>query len=170
MVAVVGGGVMGASIAYHLAAAGIEDVVLHERDTLASGPTGRSTALIRLHYSQPLLVRMAAHGLALYSSFRDAVGADSGFTRTGLLVGAAEEERGALEHNVAVGRGEGAEAELLSAEQVEQLEPRLRAEGLVFAFEPRAGYCDPYLVTAGFAEAARRVGVAIEEGTAVKSL
>src|SRR5215218_2792116 len=69
-VAVVGGGVMGASIAYHLAAAGIDDVVLYERHALASGPTGRSTGLIRLHYSQPLLVRMAAAGLALYSSSR----------------------------------------------------------------------------------------------------
>jgi glycine/D-amino acid oxidase-like deaminating enzyme len=169
-VAVVGGGVMGASIAYHLTAAGIDDVVLYERDTLASGPTGRSTALIRLHYSQPLLVRMAAHGLELYSSFRGAVGADSGFTRTGLLIGAPEHDRGALEHNVSVGRAEGAEAELLSAEQVEELEPRLQADGLVFAYEPRAGYCDPYLVTAGFAEAARRAGVAVEEGTAVDSL
>jgi glycine/D-amino acid oxidase-like deaminating enzyme len=169
-VAVVGGGVMGASIAYHLAAAGIDDVVLYERATLASGPTGRSTALIRLHYSQPLLVRMAAHGLSLYSSFRDTVGAESGFTRTGLLVGAPEDERGALEHNVSVGRGEGADAELLTAEQVDELEPRLHADGLVFAFEPRAGYCDPYLVTVGFAEAARRAGVSIEERTPVESL
>src|SRR5919106_426498 len=115
-VAIVGGGVMGASIAYHLAAAGIDDVVLYERAALASGPTGRSTALIRRHYSQPLLVRMASDGLRLYTSFREAIGADSGFTRTGLLVAAAEEERAALEHNVAVGRGEGAEMELLSAD------------------------------------------------------
>ena len=110
-VAVVGGGVMGASIAYHLAAAGIDDVVLYERHALASGPTGRSTALIRLHYSQPLLVRMAAAGLALYSSSRAAVGFSSGFTRVGLLVGAPEDERAALEHNVAVVRGEGAESQ-----------------------------------------------------------
>jgi sarcosine oxidase, subunit beta len=169
-VVVVGGGVMGASIAYHLAAAGVDDVVLYERDALASGPTGRSTALIRLHYSQPLLVRMAAHGLRMYSSFREAVGGDSGFTRTGLLVAAPEAERGALEHNVAVGRGEGATMELLSAEQVEEIEPRLDADGLVFAFEPEAGYCDPYRVTAGFAGAARRAGVRIEEGTAVGPL
>lgn len=169
-VAVVGGGVMGAAIAYHLAAAGIDDVVLHERNSLASGPTGRSTALIRLHYSQPLLVRMAAHGLALYSSFRAAVGFASGFTRTGLLVGAPEEERRALEHNVGLVRAGGAESELLAAEDVERLEPRLRTEGLVFAFEPGAGYCDPFLVTAGFAEAARRAGVSIEERKPVDSL
>jgi glycine/D-amino acid oxidase-like deaminating enzyme len=169
-VAVVGGGVMGASIAYHLAAAGIDDVVLYERESLASGPTGRSTALIRLHYSQPLLARMAAAGLALYSSSRTAAGFASGFTRVGLLVGAPEEERGALEHNVGVVRGEGAESVLLSAEDVAQLEPRLRTEGLVFAFEPGAGYCDPFLVTAGFAEAARRAGVSILEGSRVDSL
>ena len=169
-VVVVGGGVMGASIAYHLAAAGIDDVVLHERETIASGPTGRSTALIRLHYSQPLLVRMAAHGLRTYSSFRDAIGADAGFTRTGLLVAAPEEERAALEHNVSVGRGEGATMEVLSAEQVAEIEPRLNAEGLAFAFEPEAGFCDPRLVASGFAEAARRAGVRIEEGSRVDSL
>jgi sarcosine oxidase subunit beta len=169
-VAVVGGGVMGASIAYHLAAAGIDDVVLYERDSLASGPTGRSTALIRLHYSQPLLARMAAAGLALYSSSRAAAGFASGFTRTGLLVGAPEEERTSLEHNVAVVRAEGAESELLSPEDVERIEPRLSTEGLVVAFEPGAGYCDPFLVTTGFAEAARRAGVSIRERTAVTAL
>ena len=169
-VVVVGGGVMGASIAYHLAARGVRDVVLRERGGLASGPTGRSTALIRLHYSQPLLVRMAEHGLRVYSSFRDAVGGESGFTRTGLLVAADEAERGALEHNVAIGRGEGAVMELLTAAQVEEIEPRVEGDGLVFAYEPGAGVCDPYLVTAGFAEAARQAGVRIEEGTAVSSL
>jgi sarcosine oxidase, subunit beta len=169
-VAVVGGGVMGASIAYHLAAAGLDDVVLYERNAIGSGPTARSTALIRLHYSQPLLVRMAAHGLRTYTSFRGTVGKDSGFQRTGLLVAAPEAERAALERNVAVGRGEGAVMEVLSADEVEELEPRLRADGLAFAFEPEAGYCDPYLVTAGFADAARGAGVRIEEGTAVESL
>ena len=168
-VAVVGGGVIGASIAYHLAAAGVDDVVLYERATVGSGPTSRSTALVRRHYSQPLLVRMATDGLRLYTSFRDAVGADSGFTRTGLLVAAPEAERGALEHNVGVGLGEGAEMELLTAPQVAELEPRLAGEGLAFAWEAEAGYCDPYLVTAGFAEAARRAGVRVEEGLRVES-
>lgn len=169
-VVVVGGGIMGASIAYHLAARGVTDVLLLERGALASGPTGRSTALIRLHYSQPLLVRMAAHGLRTYSSFGDAVGGDSGFTRTGLLVAADEAERGAIEHNVAVGRAEGAVMELLAGEQVEEIEPRVVADDLVFAFEPEAGHCDPYLVTAGFAAAARSAGARIEEGAAVRAL
>lgn len=169
-VVVGGGGVMGASIAYHLAAAGVEGVVLKERAALAAGPTGRSTALIRQHYSQPLLVRMASHGLRVYSSFRDTVGADSGFTRTGLLVAAPEAERESLERNVSIGRGEGAEMDVLSAEQVEEIEPRIAAGGLAFAFEPEAGYCDPYLVTSGFAEAAREAGVRVEEWTAVESL
>lgn len=161
---------MGASIAYHLAARGARDVVLYERGGLASGPTGRSTALIRLHYSQPLLVRMAEHGLRVYSAFREAVGGESGFTRTGLLVAADEAERGALEHNVGVGRAEGAVMELLTAAEVEEIEPRIDGEALVFAYEPEAGVCDPCLVTAGFAEAARRAGVRIEESAPVESL
>ncbi len=158
---------MGASIAYHLAARGVRDIVLLERDRLASGPTGRSTALIRLHYSQPLLVRMAAHGLRTYASFRDAVGRSSGFRRTGLLVAADAGERAALERNVAVGRGEGAVMELLDADEVGALEPRIDPDGLVFAYEPEAGCCDPLLVTAAFAEAADAV---VATGTTVTSV
>src|SRR2546427_12382891 len=61
-VVVVGGGVTGASVAAHLAARGI-DVLLLERHALAYGPTGRSTAIVRQYYTHPLLVRMAVHGL-----------------------------------------------------------------------------------------------------------
>jgi sarcosine oxidase subunit beta len=166
-VAVVGGGVMGASIAYHLMCRGVRDVVLIERDRLAAGPTGRSTALIRLHYSQPLLVRMAAHGLRTYAAFRDVVGSPSGFIRTGLLVAASEDERASLERNVSVGRAEGAVMELLDADAVADLNPMIRTESLAFAYEPEAGVCDPLLVTTGFARAA---DVALAAGVTVTSV
>ena len=168
-VAVVGGGVMGASIAFHLAARGGE-VVLLERRTICSGPTRHSTAIIRLHYTQPLLVRMAAYGLRTYRSFEQAVGAPSGFTRTGMLFGADPRERELLERNVAVGRGEGVETHVLDADQVSEVDPRVVADDLVFCFEPEAGFCDPYLVTAGFAAAATRAGARIEEGVEVTAV
>ncbi|HVM18106.1 MAG TPA: FAD-binding oxidoreductase [Gaiellaceae bacterium] len=161
---VVGGGVMGAAIAFHLAARGGGSVVLLERAAVCSGPTRHSTAIVRLHYTQPLLVRMALHGLRTYRRFEDAVGSSSGFARTGMLFGVAPEERAMLEQNVAVGRSEGAETFVVDAEQVAELDPRIVADDLAFCFEPEAGRCDPYLVTAGFAAAARRAGASVAEG------
>jgi sarcosine oxidase subunit beta len=167
-VVIVGGGVMGASIAFHLAARGLRDVVLVERGSLAGGPTGRSTAILRRHYSQPLLVRMAEHGLRTYSQFEDVVGAGSGFVRTGLLVGVDPRDRSALEHNVQVARAEGVHMELI--EDVTEIEPRIDAGGLDYCLEPEAGYCDPFLGTAGFAAAARREGVVVGEGVTAEAI
>jgi sarcosine oxidase subunit beta len=167
-VVIIGGGCMGASIAYHLAARGVRDVVLLERGTLACGPTGRSTAILRRHYSQPLLVRMAEHGLRTYSQFEDVVGAGCGFVRTGLLVGVDPVDRGALEHNVDVARAEGVHMELV--EDLDEIEPRIDAGGLDYCLEPEAGYCDPYLGTAGFAAAARRDGAEIAEGVKAETV
>jgi glycine/D-amino acid oxidase-like deaminating enzyme len=159
---------MGASIAYHLAARGVRDVVLVERGTLACGPTSRSTAILRRHYSQPLLVRMAEHGLRTYSQFEDAVGAGCGFVRTGLLVGVDPRDRDALQHNVEVARAEGVHMEVV--DDVEEIEPRLVPGGLDYCLEPEAGYCDPYLGTAGFAAAARREGAEIAEGVTAEAV
>ena len=167
---VVGGGVMGAAIAYHLTARGVDDVVLLERSAICSGATRHSTAIIRLHYTQTLLVRMAAHGLRAYRTFRDELGGPSVFTRTGMLFGVAPSERAMLEANVALGQSEGVVTHLLDADQVSELDPRVVADDLVFCFEPEAGYCDPYLVTVGFVSAARRGGALVEEGAEVLEL
>jgi glycine/D-amino acid oxidase-like deaminating enzyme len=164
---VVGGGVMGTSIAFHLAARGIGEVLLFERHALCSGPTRHSTAIIRLHYTQALLVRMAAYGLRMYRAFREELGSPSGFVRTGMLFGVAPEERQMLEANVALGQGEGVVTHLLEPDQLLELDPRIAADDLVYCFEPEAGYCDPYLVTTGFAAAARRSGARVEEGVHV---
>jgi sarcosine oxidase, subunit beta len=169
-VVIVGGGCMGASIAYHLAARGVRDVVLVERGTLACGPTGRSTAILRRHYSQRLLVGMAEHGLRMYSQFGEAVGADCGFVRTGLLVGVDSRDRGALEHNVEVARAEGVLMELLDADELAEIEPRIDAGELDYCLEPEAGYCDPYLATVGFAAAARRDSAEIAEGVTAETV
>src|SRR3712207_5323117 len=158
---------MGASIAYHLAARGAGSVLLLERSAVCAGPTRHSTAIIRLHYTQPLLVRMAAHGLHTYRAFADVVGTTAAFTRTGMLFAVDARERAMLEQNVALGRAEGAETFLVDAEQLSELDPRIVADDLAFCYEPEAGHCDPYLVTTGFAAAARRTGATILEAVAV---
>jgi sarcosine oxidase subunit beta len=168
-VIVVGGGVMGASIAYHLAARGAA-VTLLERTSLCSGPTRHSTAILRLHYTQELLVEMAAHGLRVYRDFEQEVGATAGFTQTGMLFGVAEDERALLEANVELGRRKGAGTALVTDEDVLGLDPRIVTDGLAFCFEPEAGYCDPYLAVTGYAAAARQVGANVQVGTPVARL
>ena len=161
-VVVVGGGVMGASIAFHLAERGA-DVLLLERRHLCAGPTRHSTAIVRLHYTQPLLVRMAALGLDVYRTFEDRYGTSAGFVHCGMLFGVAEAERDTLAANVEVGLAEGANTALVSAEEVREIDARVNPDGLAFCYEPEAGYCDPYLATGGFAAAAVRAGARIEE-------
>ena len=157
-VVVVGGGVMGASIAFHLASRGAGDVLLLERDVVCSGPTRHSTAIIRLHYTQPLLVRMAAHGLRVYRAFAEIVGSSSGFTRTGMLFGVDPATARCSPATSPSGRAEGVETHLVDAAQVAEIDGRVIADDLVWCYEPGAGHCDPYLVTAGFAFAAERSG------------
>ena len=164
-VAVVGAGVMGASIAFHVAARGAS-VVLLDRGAVCSGSTRHSTAVIRTHYTQPLLVRMAAHGLQVYRAFEDVVGARSGFVRTGMLWGADPVDRAMLEANVALGKAEGVATDVVGADEVAEIDARIVADDLVFCWEPEAGVCDPYAVTAGFAAEARRLGADVREGVA----
>ena len=167
---VVGGGVMGASIAYHLALRGVRDVLLLERGHVCSGTTRHSTAIIRLHYTQPLLVGMALHGLRTYTGFEHVAGRPSGFVRTGMLFAVEESERELLEHNVALGRQHGVSTHLLDAEELAELDPRIAPADLAFCFEPEAGYCDPYVVTAGFAAAASRLGARVDEEVHVRAV
>ena len=167
-VAVVGGGCTGASVAYHLAARGVH-VTLYERDVLASGPTGRSTAIVRQYYSHPLLVRMAMHGLDVYSLF-DEVGS-SAFVQTGVLWVTDEAGRETLERNVRGARAVGAELELVTPEQLHELEPRIAIDELAtVCYEPHAGVCDPHTATVSYARAAERLGADIREHGAVPSL
>jgi len=166
---VVGGGVMGASIAYHTAARGAR-VTLVERGRICSGPTRHSTAIVRLHYTQSLLVRMAAHGLRSYRAFEEEVGSSSGFVQTGMLFGAREGERSLLESNVETGRAAGAETSMVSTDEVDAIDERVVTDGMVFCYEPDAGYCDPYLVASGYAAAAQRAGATIAEGTCVTAV
>src|SRR5262245_14706077 len=84
-VVVVGGGVNGASTAYHLAARGVKSVLLIERKHLAAGATGKSGALVRMHYTNEAESRLAFESLKIFRDFRNVVGGDCGFEPIGFL-------------------------------------------------------------------------------------
>ena len=160
-VVIVGGGLMGCSTAFHLAERGV-DVTVLERDNVGLGATGRSSAIIRQHYSNELTARMALHSLRMFENWEERVGGECGFTRTGFLVIVAEQDRPGMEANVALQRDVGIETRLLSSEELAELMPGLETADLACAaYEPDSGYADPHMTVHGYASAARRHGATI---------
>jgi len=101
-VVIIGGGVIGCSLLYNLAQLGTTNALLLEMDVLASGSTGRSQAICRMHYSNPVTASMAWESVKIFANFGDAVGGASGFVKTGYLVVVEGIERAGLEKNVAM--------------------------------------------------------------------
>ncbi len=159
---IIGGGVMGCSLLYHLARRGTGRTLLLERNVLGAGSTGRSQAICRMHYSNPITASMAWSSLQVYSNFNEQVGGDSGFVKTGYLVAVEEIDRPSLELNIAMQQELGIHAGLITRDELSDLAPMIRTyEGESFAWEPESGYADPYLVTTSFAARARELGAEI---------
>lgn len=170
-VVVIGGGCTGTSIALQLARRRAGRIVLLERDGIAAGATGRSSALIRQHYTHEALAKMALRALGIFEHFADAIGGESGFRRTGFLVLVGPRDVDALAANVAMHREVGIDAHLLSPRDIEALDKRIEARDVgAGAWEPASGYADPVLTTNSYAEAAKALGVEQRIGVAVTGL
>ena len=162
-IVIIGGGVMGCSILYHLAKLGMTNALLLEKDVLGSGSTGRSQAICRMHYSNPVTASMAWKSLEVFVNFDDAVGGSSGFVKTGYLVIVEELERSGLERNVAMQQDLNINTSLISAAELKELAPMIEvSDGEAFAWEPESGYADPYLITTSYASRAREMGAEIQ--------
>ena len=169
-VVVIGGGIMGCSAAFQLAQRGLK-VALLEKSSIGMGPSGKSSANIRQHYSNELTARMALFGLRVFQDFKERVGGECGFTPTGFVVLVAAQDHAGLEANVAMQRRLGIRTELLSPEAVREIMPGMATADLVAAaYEPESGYADPYLTVNAYANAARRLGARIFQDTEVISL
>ena len=168
---IIGGGVMGTSIAYHLVRqAGVRVEVL-ERQSICSGTTGRSGAIIRQHYSNDFTVRMAKESLSVYQHFNDIVGGDCGFITTGMIVMTNEQGADALRENVKMQQAQGVHTHLLNGSEVGQAAQEYNGEGVALAcYEPDAGVADPMATTHCFAQRARDFGSIIREGVVVSHI
>jgi len=170
-VVIVGGGCMGTSTALALAERGGGRVVLLEKGELASGATGRSSAILRQHYAFPATARLARQSLEVFRNFDDVVGGDSGYVNTGYVVGVPPEDSATLRDNVAMLRGEGVRTELVTPEDLRRLVPSVNTVDLgLAAYEADSGYADPHATTMAFARAARRHGATIRTQTLVRRL
>lgn len=170
-VVVIGAGVMGASIAYHLAKAGVRNVVVVEKRFLAAGATGKSSGVVRMHYDNEPECRLAWASFAYFRDWAEVVGGDCGFRRTGFLriVPRALQDR--LRANVAMQQRVGIHTRLISADEVAQLVPALRTDDFdIAAYEPESGYADPAGTTAALLDRAREMGARLLQGTTVTGI
>jgi sarcosine oxidase subunit beta len=171
-VAIIGGGIMGASTAYHLARRGCSSVVILEKDLLAQASTGLSAGGIRQQFSHPANIRLSQEAVRVFERFEEEFGVDMEFRQVGyLFLAQSEEVWEEFLTNVEVQRQYGVPVEALSPEEIKHRWPYLNVEDLrggTFCGED--GYADPYMAAMGFANAARRMGVRIEEQTRVTSI
>jgi sarcosine oxidase subunit beta len=171
-VAVVGGGIMGASTAYHLARRGCSDVVILEKDLLAQASTGLSAGGIRQQFSHPANIRLSQEAVRVFERFETEFDTDVEFRQVGYLF-LAQSEDVWLEFltNVKAQHQLKVPVEVLSSEEIKYRWPYLHVDDLRGGtFCPEDGYADPYMAAMGFANAARRLGVRIEEQTRVTAL
>jgi glycine/D-amino acid oxidase-like deaminating enzyme len=168
-VVVIGAGVIGCSIAYHLVGRGVRLVAVVEKGFVASGATGKSSACIRQHYSTPETCRMVLSSLRFFETFAERTGGrPASFVRCGYLLGVDERTRKPMEASVALQQSVGIDTRLVTPEEMREIEPRLRVDDFVAGcWEPDSGYADPSQTAQGFAGAARDGGAQILEQTEV---
>lgn len=169
-IVIIGGGVMGASIAWNLKKRGAGKVILLERDNIATGATGKSSAIIRTHYLHPVLARMALHARKSFEHFAETVGGESGFHNTGFIAISAPGDEETAREIVVMNNDAGIRAQVLTPGELHALEPRLDASPEftgAAVWEPDSGYADPVLTAQSYAAAARDLGVEIRVGAAV---
>ncbi|HEV8310619.1 MAG TPA: FAD-dependent oxidoreductase [Methylomirabilota bacterium] len=170
-VVIVGGGVTGCSIAFHLAEQGVGSIVILERRFLASGGTGRSVGIMRQLYPTPETSRMVLHSLRVFQNFREVTGGEAGYVQCGAIIAVAPAQRDALAKTLIAQRELGIQARLLSPDDIRELDPRIDPFAVGAAvYEPESGYGDPTGVTAGFAQGARRRGVVIDQMAEVTAI
>ncbi len=171
-VVIIGGGVIGCSIAFHLGKIGCSDVVVLEKDSLGSGSTGKCPGGIRQQFSTEFNIKLSMDSIEFFEHFEEATGYPADFHRNGyLILATTQQEMDDFQRNVSLQQGLGLEVYSLSPQQAREIVPQLNIEDVLGAtYCPTDGYADPYSVVQGFASAAKRLGVKIYEETEVTGI
>ncbi|HEX6152278.1 MAG TPA: FAD-binding oxidoreductase, partial [Solirubrobacterales bacterium] len=169
---VIGGGVGGTSLAYHLAKLGWDDVVLLERSQLTSGSTFHSAGLVGQLRGSVSLTKMMMHSVELYRRLKDESEFDPGWVECGgIRLASSEERMEELRRQAGWAKTFGLPLELISAEEAQELFPLMSTEGVVgAAWLPTDGYIDPAQLTYALADGARQGGCRIFTSTRVTGI
>jgi sarcosine oxidase subunit beta len=167
---VIGAGVAGVSIAFHLAERGLKPLIL-ERRQVAFGATGASSGLVRMHYDLELESHLAWVSFQYFRNWRERVGGECGFTRTGFLYIDSAEHAGKLRLNVEMHQRLGIPSLVISGADVKRLAPSFHTEDVgIAAYEPESGYADATLTANSFLTAARERGAVYMQDCEVTGL
>jgi len=175
-VVVIGGGIIGCSIAYNLARMGCKNIVLFEKNTLASGATGRCGAGIRQQFGTEMNCILARQSIKIFENLSQELDYDIELNQGGYLMLAYTEkevnqEVNQFKKNVALEQSLGIDARFITVEEAKEIVPPLNTEGLLAAtFCPSDGHANPFNTNFAYAEAAQRLGVKIYNFTEVKEI
>ena len=172
-VVIIGGGVHGASAAYHFARKKAGRILLIEKKFIASGPTGRSTALVRQFYAMDFFTRSACASHKIFRNSTDVIGGDGdpGFQKVGLLALAGPERAEHLRRNALRAKELGAGLELISPAEVTRLVPHMNVDDVALAsYEIDSGYADPSSTANALVNRARELGATIVQYRSVDGI
>jgi sarcosine oxidase subunit beta len=175
-VIVIGAGVVGCSLAFHLARSGARVTVFDKEREVCAGMSARSGALLRMHYTFAPEAELAWKSLRYFAHWDEIVGRDAerrgcGFVRTGftIVVGPPNAEK--LRANVAMLREVGVDTSVIEPAELRSLEPAINVDDVALAaYEPQSGYADPVAATRSIAEAAARHGAGFQLGVPIASI
>lgn len=170
-IVVIGGGVIGCSLAYSLAHLGARNVVVLERKAVCSGGTAKSCAICRTHYSiQPNRLH-AVESLKIFENFGEVVGGEAGFHRTGYMILGPEAHRAPMLEVFQAQNALGIDTAVLTPAEAARIHPLLSFDDIdVIGYDTRAGYCDPHLTTTSYVQRARELGATVRTDTPVTGL
>ena len=171
-VVVIGGGVMGTSIAFHLAEAGVTDVLLLEQAQLGSGSTCKAAGGVRAQFSDPVNIALGMRGLDAFEDFPNRPGQVIDLHQPGYLFLLTDPEQVRVyEESVALQNAMGVPSTMLTPDEAKALSPAIDTTGvLAAAFHARDGYCSPESVVLGYASGARRHGATVLTGVTVTGI
>jgi sarcosine oxidase subunit beta len=169
-VIIIGAGVHGASLAFHLARRGVNVIVL-EKKFVAAGATGRSSGLVRMHYDVREDSELAWVSFQYFRNWREMVGESCGFTRTGFIQLVARGDMQTLKANVAMHQDIGIPTMLIKADDVKRLAPSFATDDIeLAAYEPESGYAMPSDTANAFINAAKEKGARLIQACAVTGI
>ena len=169
---VVGGGVVGCSIAYHLAKRGQRDVVVLERETVGSGTTSKAAGGIRAQFPTETEVRISLECIRVFERFGDEFGVDIGYRKIGyLFLVSDEDDLAGFRERVAMQQRFGVDVRVITPGDAQKVVPALALDDVIAAvWAPGDGMAGPAEVTQGFARRARELGATIREGIVVTAI
>jgi sarcosine oxidase subunit beta len=172
-IVIIGGGVMGASAAYHLAKRGMKNILLLEKEEFfGTGATGRCAGGVRYQFSTEINVRLSLESLPMLECFKEEIGQDVDYRQCGyLLIATNEKDATTFRHNVELQNRLEVGTELLSGDEVRARLPLMKFEdALAGTFNQKDGIVDPNSVVAGYIRAAQRLGVKALTGAEVTGI